>query len=190
MFLIVGLGNIGKDFEKTRHNVGFIALDEITNELSRPVSFSLEKKFDAEIAEGEWLYKKVILMKPTTMMNDSGKAVKKIVDFYKLDVKDDLWVIQDEIEMDLGKIEYIGSYDKNRGAKGHNGIRSIINELGTDEFNRAKIGIGKNLKFEQLVSDYVLERFSNEDLAKIKEAGKYVWDYIKYVIQSSNKIEN
>ncbi len=176
MFLIVGLGNIGSEFEKTRHNVGFILLDK----LFPGADFRNQDKFPtrgrsafggkAEIAETELNGQKVILVKPTTLMNDSGKAVKALVDFYKLDPAKDLLVIQDEIEMDLGEVELV----EGCSAKGHNGIRSIIQELGTDQFKRIKIGVGKNLKPEQEVSDYVLENFSDGEFSKIINAADVV----------------
>lgn len=162
MFLIVGLGNIGKEFEKTRHNVGFILLDQLFPE----ANFLNQDKFKAAVAEVEINSQKVILAEPTTLMNDSGSAVKALIDFYKLDPVKDLLVIQDEIEMDLGEVELV----EGGSAKGHNGIRSIIQELGTDQFARIKFGIGKNLKPGQDVSDYVLERFSDEELLQITKS--------------------
>lgn len=175
MFLIISLGNIGKEFEKTRHNVGFIVLDELFPE----VSFRNQDKFKAEIAETEINGQKVILAKPTTLMNGSGQAVKLLVDFYKLDPAKDLLVIQDEIEMNLGEVELI----EGGSAKGHNGIRSLIQELGTDQFKRIKVGIGKNLKSEQQVSDYVLEKFSDEELDLVKNKTLEVKKIIEELIQ-------
>jgi peptidyl-tRNA hydrolase, PTH1 family len=155
MKIIVGLGNPGKKYENTRHNVGFLAMDKIIEKISNnqhptsnqyPISniqylqpFKLDKKFDAEMAKLKLGNEDIILVKPQTFMNLSGKAVKKIVDFYKINPEKDLIVVYDDIDIPLGKtrIRAEGS------AAGHNGLQSIIDELGTDRFMRVRIGIGR-----------------------------------------------
>ncbi len=175
MFLIIGLGNQGKEFKKTRHNIGFIVLDQIFPD----VDFKSQDKFKAEIAETEIDGKKVLLAKPTTMMNNSGRAVKLLIDFYKLDPEKDLLVIQDEIEDELEKIELVTG----KSAKGHNGIRSIINEIGTDQFKRLKVGVGKGLQLGQEVSDYVLEKFLDEELEIIQNIGSKAREVIEETVR-------
>lgn len=145
MKLIVGLGNPGKEYENTRHNIGFWALDNYLDN----VSFKHEKKAD--------VYKdnSVIYIKPNTFMNLSGEAVKYYMNYFKIDKKD-LLVIQDDLDLPLGKIRV----KNNSSAGGHNGIKSIINEIGSNEFLRLKVGISKNSKD---IVDYVLGKFSREE---------------------------
>ena len=141
MKLIIGLGNPGKKYENTRHNVGFLAIDKIVEsyKVHKVIKFSFEKKFDAEIGKLKLGSEDIILVKPQTFMNLSGKAVKKIVDFYKVNPEKDLVVIYDDIDIPIGKtrIRSDGS------AAGHKGLQSIIDELGTDRFMRIRIGIGR-----------------------------------------------
>ena len=131
MKLIVGLGNPGKEYENTRHNIGFWALDNYLDN----VSFKHDKLAD--------VYKdnSVIYIKPNTFMNLSGEAVNYYMNYYKIDKKD-LLVIQDDLDLPLGKIRV----KNNSSAGGHNGIKSIINEIGSNEFLRLKVGISKNSK--------------------------------------------
>ncbi len=152
MKLIIGLGNPGEEYKKTRHNLGFMVLDEMTSE------FSLEKKLEAEITrEGSAMF-----AKPTTFMNESGRAVSKICQYYKIDPSD-VWVVHDDKDMELGKIKV----KPQGGSGGHNGIKSIIQHLGTEEFNRVKLGIAKkNIKD---TSKFVLNRFSLLERAKVKK---------------------
>jgi len=174
MFLIVGLGNLGKKFQKTRHNVGFLVLDQLFPE----ANFRSQARFKAQVAEVDLSGKKVLLVKPETMMNESGEAVKALIDFYKLDSAKDLLVIHDEVESDLGEVELI----EEKSAKGHNGIRSIIEKLGTDEFKRLKIGIGKVLQKEQELSEYVLEKFLDEELEVIQNLGSEAREVIEEIV--------
>jgi len=149
MFLIVGLGNPGKKFEKTRHNVGFRVVNEFAKKNNFP-DFKISKKFNALISEGEFNNEKVILAKSQTFMNLSGKAVKKLVSSFRFQVSG-LWVVHDDIDLPLGKIRIV----KNRGSAGHKGVESIIKELGTKNFVRFRIGIlpktGKPKNLEKFV---------------------------------------
>ena len=163
MKLIVGLGNPGKEYEKTRHNIGFIIVDAILNKYKFP-TFKEEKKFKAEISSYEIENEKIILAKPTTFMNLSGLAVKEISKFYKID-KSNIFIIQDDKDMDFLKtrIKNVAS-----GDGGHNGIKSIIQELGTKELNRFKIGIGNELLERMPTDKFVLGTFSKDELKKIE----------------------
>lgn len=149
MKLIVGLGNIGKEYDETRHNAGFMTIDHFAEKHG----FEFNKqKFDALIADGGVNGEKVILAKPTTYMNESGRSVRQIVDFYKLDPEDVL-VVHDDMDLPTGRLRL-----RQKGsAGGHNGIKSIIAHLGTEKFKRLRIGIDHPEK--QKVVDWVLTRF-------------------------------
>lgn len=153
MKVIVGLGNPGKKYEKTRHNVGFMVIDE----LLKRYSITLDKqKFKADYAiefiDGE----KVMFVKPQTFMNLSGQALRPLMDYYNA-TKEDLLVIYDDLDLPTGKIRLrqTGSHG------GHNGIRSLIEHLGTKEFNRIRVGIGRPTNSMPIV-DYVLRPFSKD----------------------------
>jgi PTH1 family peptidyl-tRNA hydrolase len=155
MKLIIGLGNYGPEYEKTRHNYGFMVIDEIKKKHNFP-DFKLEKEHNALISKkGD-----VLLVKPQTYMNESGKAIKSIASYYKVEPKD-IIVIHDDAETNLGEIKEV----EGRSAGGHNGVRSIIDELKTNEFKRLKLGIAsddssfKNKPLE----DVVLKNFSKAE---------------------------
>ena len=171
MKLVVGLGNPGEEYEKTRHNVGFMFLDFILNDSK----FTLNKKNMAMEYETMIRGEKVLFIKPMTFMNDSGQAVIKYVNYYKID-SDDIIVIQDDLDMDLGKYKLL----YNRGDGGHNGIKSIVSCLGTRKFLRLKIGISKaNID----TKDYVLGKFSKSELKIIDETFNVLKDFIMdYVV--------
>lgn len=156
MKIIVGLGNPGKEYANTRHNVGFLALGKIVEKLEKEnvkVEFKLEKKFDAEIAKIKMGGEDVLLVKPQTFMNLSGKAVKKVIDFYKINPLKDLIVIYDDIDIPLAKVRV-----RSEGSSaGHNGLQSIIDELGTDRFMRVRIGIGRPSNEMLKIEDWVLQ---------------------------------
>jgi len=142
MELIVGLGNPGKKYNKTRHNVGGRVIDELTKQ-------KLEK---------------VIIAKPQTFMNNSGKAVKGILDFYKVK-PGNLFVVHDDIDLPLGKFRL----SKNRGSGGHKGVQSIINELKTKDFQRIRIGICPKTGKPKAVEKFVLQNFTKEEEKIIKK---------------------
>jgi peptidyl-tRNA hydrolase, PTH1 family len=166
MTIIIGLGNPGKKFEKTRHNVGFLAVDKFAEENSFP-EFELQKKYASIVAEKNGL----ILAKPQTFMNESGKAVKKIL---AKENAENLIVIHDDIDLPIGKIKIV----KDRGSAGHKGIESIIQNIGNDNLIRIRIGIA-NPSFAE-ASDgqekkikakaVVLKKFSEEEQKMINEA--------------------
>lgn len=153
MKLIVGLGNPGKEYENTRHNIGFSLLDVIAKE--KGFTFDNEK-FNASYAQINVYGEKVLLIKPLSYMNLSGIVVRKYMDYFKID-KSDLLVIQDDLDMVLGKVKFV--YNSSSG--GHNGIKNIEKHISTKEYVRLKIGISKNKDVD--TRDYVLGKFSKED---------------------------
>jgi len=163
MIIIVGLGNPGEKYKNTRHNVGFQTIDEFAKENNFP-EFGLSKKFNALISENIINGKKIILAKPQTFMNNSGKPVKTLFSFYK---PKELIIVHDDIDLPLGKIRI----SKNRGSAGHKGVESIIKEIGTKDFTRIRIGISpafaKALAGE--VEKFVLQKFDKEEEKIIKQ---------------------
>ena len=161
MYIIVGLGNPTSKYEGTRHNVGFDAIDELASRMGVTAD---TKKHKGECATGMIGSEKVLLLKPQTFMNLSGESVRAAVDFYKIDPKEELIVLCDDISLDVGKIRVRAK----GSAGGHNGLKSIISHLGTDQFKRVKIGVGDKGKMD--LADYVLGRFPKEDRVKVDEA--------------------
>ncbi len=158
MIVIAGLGNPGREYEKTRHNAGYDVLDVFAAENGIRVD---RIKFKSMTGEGFIAGEKVMLIKPLTYMNKSGEAVREVLDFYKLD-KSNLIVLVDDIDIQFGSIRI-----RKRGSAGsHNGMKSIISHIGTDEFTRIKLGIGKNPEYYDL-ADYVLSKFSKEEREEI-----------------------
>lgn len=172
MKLIVGLGNPGKEYKNTRHNTGFMILDNYLGKVNWKTK--MENYYYMEEVNGE----QIMYIKPLTYMNLSGLAVSKIVNFYKIDMKDIL-VIQDDLDMEIGSYKI----KRNSSSGGHNGIKSIIAELNSEEFGRLKIGIGKSI---QISSDkYVLGKFSTDELNKINENMDTFKNIIKTFIDNS-----
>ncbi len=166
MILIIGLGNPGKKFQKTRHNLGFRVIDEFfikNRDVHNFSDFKFEKKFQALIAEGKFNNKKIILAKPQTFMNLSGKGAKLLIAFYKLPI-DNLWIIHDDIDIPLGKIRIV----KGREAAGHRGIESIIRELKTKDFVRFRIGILPKTGKPKNIEKFVLQKPSEAKRTKRK----------------------
>lgn len=162
MYIIVGLGNPGKQYEKTRHNIGFDFIDTLADKYNISV---LEAKFKALIGKGVIEGQKVILAKPLTYMNLSGESIRQLIDYYKVDEESELIVVYDDISLNPGglRIRAKGS------AGGHNGIKNIIQHLGHDKFMRIKVGVGEKPKGWDLV-DYVLGRFTTDDRKLVDEA--------------------
>lgn len=160
MKLIVGLGNPGSKYEETRHNIGFKVIDELSSRYNIPLN---ETKFRGLFGKGMINGERVILLKPMTFMNLSGEAIRPLMDYYDIDVED-LLIIYDELDLPVGKIRlrYKGS------AGGHNGLKSIIAHIGTQEFNRIRIGISRPEPGYPIVN-YVLGTFSKEDKEILKE---------------------
>lgn len=159
MFLIVGLGNPGKEYEDTRHNIGFKVIDNIAKEYNIEIN---RQKFKGTYGEGFINGEKVMLLKPATYMNLSGESVREVLDFYNLD-NDEILIIYDDISLELGtlRIREKGS------AGGHNGIKSIIAHLGSDIFPRIKVGVGQpNVNLVK----YVLGKFTKEEMNVLEQS--------------------
>ena len=162
MRIIVGLGNPTLKYSKTRHNVGFETIDVLSKKYKIKVK---KNQFKALIGEGFINDEKVILVKPMTYMNNSGEAVKEIVDYYKVNPNEDLIVISDDLNLDVGVLRL-----RSKGsAGGHNGLKSIIKCVGTESFDRVRIGVGK-VPANRDVITHVLSRFGKEDRKIVKES--------------------
>lgn len=163
MKMIVGLGNPGKQYEDTRHNIGFKIIDNFAKENNEKVD---KTKFNAEYAMFYINGMKYLLIKPTTYMNLSGEAVRKFVDYFNIDI-DDMLIIYDDLDTKTANFRL-----RNRGSSGgHNGIKSIISHLGTEKFNRLKIGIDRPNNGMK-ISDYVLGKFSKEEEIELEKIYK------------------
>lgn len=174
MKLIAGLGNIGEKYCFTRHNAGFMVLDKLA--LDNNFSFREESKLKCFLAKSN----DIIYIKPTTFMNLSGEAVRAVMDYYKIDVKDIL-IVYDDIALDLGRIRFRA----NGSDGGHNGIKSIIKHVGTKEFDRLKVGIGPQPNIPS--ENYVLQNFPKEQLETLKEVLKRADEAIEFYL--SNDIQ-
>jgi len=193
MILIIGLGNPGKKFQKTRHNLGFQAIDKIAANFQFPCPhcyakrcrraiFNFQSIFNAKISKGEIANKKVILVKPQTFMNESGKSVKKIVLSFKFQVSR-LWVVHDDIDLPLGKIKIsIG-----KSSAGHKGVQSIIRELKTKDFVRFRIGIKQRTENKEQrteVEKFVLKKITKEEEKIVKDVIKKTVGAIEFALKN------
>lgn len=183
MKLIVGLGNPGLEYERTRHNVGFLVIDEIAKKLNVKLS---KERFDSMF----YINEDFILMKPNTFMNLSGEAVKKAMDFFKI-LSKDILIIHDDLDIKIGQAKIKIS----NSSGGHNGVKNIIEKINTAEFYRLKIGIGRPEKNETSISSYVLGDFTNEQydiISKVVEQSaeaviSIIYNGIHYVTNNFNK---
>lgn len=164
MYLIVGLGNPGREYQNTRHNIGFEVIETLAEEEKIVM---LEHKHKAVIGKGYIGGEKVILAMPQTYMNLSGESVRQILDYYKIDEKENLIVISDDISLPPGKLRI----RKKGSAGGHNGLKNIIAHLGHDEFMRVKMGVGEKPAGFNL-ADYVLGHYSTEERKVMDRARK------------------
>lgn len=174
MYLIVGLGNPEQEYSNTRHNMGFDTINQISTKYNIETKKS---KFQGLYGKGKIEDEDVILLKPQTYMNLSGICIKQFVEFYKID-KEEILIIYDDMDIEPGKIKI-----KKKGSSGgHNGMKSIIQELGTEEFHRIRIGIGKPLE-EQDKINYVIGKIQQQEILKlhegVEEAEKAVVEIIK-----------
>ena len=190
MFLIAGLGNPGEKYKKTRHNAGFLILDFLYS------GFENDKYADAKVKKDTIESKEVILLKPETFMNDSGKSVSYFVEKYEIP-SENILIIYDDIDLPFGEVRV--SFD--RGDGGHNGIKSIVSQIGTKAFTRVRVGIapkddeGKAIKptggfftpASKAVSNFVLKDFSQNDLDKIKEISGKVEKIIKTFVKEGRE---
>ena len=179
MKLIVGLGNPGKKFKKTRHNIGFWILDEFSKKFKFP-KFKLSKKFRSLISQKMINKERIFLAKPQTFMNESGKAVKILTKSHKLKTKN-LFVIHDDLDLPLGKFKI----SKGRGSAGHKGVQSIIDELETKDFVRFRIGLSLKQTDRPVygTKNFVLKRFNKSEKKVIKEVIKRTCQSIEVAIK-------
>lgn len=190
MILIIGLGNPGNQYQATRHNLGFMVLDEL-QELAGFPAFEFAKKFNGLVSQGILAENEAILLKPQTFMNESGKAAKAIANFYKIKAKD-IYVVQDEADVDLGKIKI----SQNANSAGHKGVQSIINELSTKDFLRFRIGIdSKSPDYQNRINSQgleavVLENFNSEEIPLLNDTIKKTAETIIATIKENNGFPN
>ena len=173
MILIAGLGNPGKEYENTRHNAGFLVLDTLAQKLGADLS---ERKHRALCGKAVIGGQKVILLKPQTYMNSSGESIRAAADYYKVP-PEDILVVYDDISLAPGQLRIRAK----GSAGGHNGIKSIIAHLGTQEFPRVKVGIGEKPPRMDL-ADYVLGHFSSGEKKIMEEAAKEAADAICEIV--------
>lgn len=174
MKMIVGLGNPGAKYRDTKHNVGFIVLDEMAHR--HGLSFN-KTKFESIYAEGFIGTEKVILLKPQTYMNESGRSLRPMIDYFNLD-EEDVVVVYDDLDLEPGKIRL-----RQKGsAGGHNGIKSIISHLGTQEFDRVRVGIGRPY-LAQTVVNHVLSPFPKDVHEAMLDAVHQAADALTYWIE-------
>ncbi|MDV6378970.1 aminoacyl-tRNA hydrolase [Sporosarcina sp. GW1-11] len=180
MKLLIGLGNPGKAYEKTRHNIGFQVIDELAKRWQAP---AFQKKFNGEYTTVHTPEGKVILVKPMTYMNLSGECIRPLADYFEID-DDELVVLYDDLDLPAGKIRL-----RQKGsAGGHNGMKSLIAHLGTSEFNRIRIGVDRPTNGMK-VADYVLSPFSKEEQPLIEEAVQKSADACEEWIKKSPFLE-
>ena len=172
MYLVVGLGNPGEEYSKTRHNIGFMAADEIH---SRYNFTPFKQKFEGLIAEGTIDNNKVLLLKPQTFMNLSGNSVSKVAKFYKNPAQN-IVVIHDDKDLALGKLKA----KKGGSAGGHNGLKNIDSHI-TNEYNRIRIGVGSPISHKDTIN-FVLSRFSKQELDILQPELEFISSTINELI--------
>lgn len=179
MKLVVGLGNPGKEYEKTRHNVGFMYIEH----LNKKYNFSsLKEKYNAVFYEHTFNGEKVCFVKPTTYMNLSGEAILKLKDYFKIDIKD-IIVIYDDIDIEFKITRY-----RDTGSAGtHNGMKNIVKLLSTTEIKRVRVGIGKPKYQNVRLDEYVLSNFSKEELLDLEAVFLKVDEKIQEFIDKPQK---
>ena len=179
MYIIAGLGNPGKEYENTRHNIGYMTIDYFAEKYG--ISFT-DRKFHALMGKGVVEGQKVILIKPLTYMNLSGEAVREACDYFKIDPEEELIVLYDDISLPVGQLRI-----RPKGsAGGHNGIKNIIAHLGTEIFKRIKIGVGEKPNRMDL-ADYVLGHFAKEEMELEKEACKKASEAILLMMEDKTE---
>ncbi len=174
MYIIVGLGNPGKQYDNTRHNVGFDVVGTLAEQEHVAI---LEKKHKAAVGKGLVAGQKCILAKPMTFMNLSGESVRELVDYYKVDATSGLIVVSDDVSLDVGQIRI----RKKGSAGGHNGLKNIIAALGHDTFIRVRMGVGQKPEGRDLV-DYVLGHFTPSERKTMDEAAQRAAEAIRTIL--------
>ena len=175
MFIIAGLGNPGREYENTRHNIGFCVIDAIAEKYQITM---LERKHKAVIGKGYIDGQRVILLKPLTYMNLSGESIREAVDYYKVDETSQLVVISDDISLDVGQLRI----RKKGSAGGHNGLKNIIQHLGHENFMRVRMGVSDKPQGYDL-KDYVLGHFTESERKLIKQAQDEAADAVRVIMQ-------
>lgn len=171
-YLICGLGNPGSKYRGTRHNVGYMVVDELAGRHRMRLN---QEKFDGHVADGRVAGARVTLLEPQTYMNRSGKAVSAAANFYKLD-PEEIIVVHDDIDLEVGRLKV----KSGGGHGGHNGLRDIVGKLGQKGFTRLRIGVGR--PDHRSVSDWVLSRFSSEEQTVIDRVCREAADAIEVVL--------
>ncbi len=175
MFIIVGLGNPTKEYEGTRHNVGFDIIDALADKYNISVTEREKRAFCGKgIIEGQ----KVLLVKPQTYMNLSGESVRGLIDYYKVDTETELLVIFDDVSLDVGQLRI----RKKGSAGGHNGIKNIIQHLGNTVFQRIKVGVGEKPK-EYDLADYVLGHFSKAEREVMEDGYQNAIEAVEMIVR-------
>lgn len=187
MHLIVGLGNPGKKYHTTRHNIGFRVIDALSQK--KKITFT-DSSFQGELAQDDSTPDdRLYLLKPSTFMNLSGDSVAAITQFYKIPVAQTL-IVHDDLDLPFGRLRFV----RTGSAGGHNGIKSLIERLGTKDFPRLKIGIGRPKTAGQEVVDYVLQKFSSEEEANlpslIDKSIEAIQSYLTHGLQHAMNVHN
>ncbi|MGR8951739.1 MAG: aminoacyl-tRNA hydrolase [Gammaproteobacteria bacterium] len=172
--LIVGLGNPGRQYEKTRHNAGFLFVESLAEQLG--VAFAPASRFYGEVAECRVASEKLVLLKPATFMNRSGQAVSAVLKYYKI-LPDQLLVVHDELDFNPGVVKL----KKDGGHAGHNGLRDIIAHLGTKDFYRLRLGIGRP-PAGKVVADYVLSAPARQEADLLRAAIRTGLDFVPKMV--------
>lgn len=175
MYVIAGLGNPKKEYENTRHNIGFAVIDMLAERHGIRLN---EAKHKGLIGKGYINGEKVILVKPLTYMNLSGECIREVLDYYKVDAKENLIVLHDDISLEPGTVRI----RKKGSAGGHNGLKNIILHLGHDTFQRVKIGVGEKPEGYDL-ADYVLGHFSKQEKELMEQVKKQVCDAVEVMMK-------
>lgn len=174
MYVIAGLGNPAREYENTRHNIGFDVIDRLAEEEGIRMA---EKKHRAIVGRGVIAGRPALLAKPQTYMNLSGESIRELVNFYKADAETELIVISDDVSLDLGQLRI----RKKGSAGGHNGLKSIIANLGTDGFCRIRMGVGQKPEHYDL-ADYVLGHFTQPERKIMDEAALRAADAVRLIL--------
>ena len=164
MKLIIGLGNPGKEYENTRHNAGFLALDAFLKD--KDVKWSTDTKFESEIFETIVAGTKMLFVKPQGFMNNSGETASKLCNFHKIDAKQDLLVVHDDVDLPLGTARAAD----NSSSAGHKGVQNIIDRLGSQEFHRIRIGVDQRAAGDPVPTEaYVLQKFTADEIDRLQD---------------------
>ncbi|NBW29535.1 aminoacyl-tRNA hydrolase [bacterium] len=182
--LLIGLGNVGDEFDKTRHNIGFRALDFFVENFEEMSEWSNKGTLKCQISIGKLGDKRIIAMKPTTFMNNSGDAVSKVKSFYKIE-NSNIIAVHDEMDINFGQIRIRSG----GSSAGHNGIKSITEKLGTENYGRIRIGIGPKEPKQIETADFVLQKFSENENTQLNNLYKEVNALLIEHIYSSNLLK-